>query len=203
MLVLDHLAVAAKSLEAGSAFVAEKLGLDMQPGGRHARFGTHNMLIGLADGLYLEVIAIDPEAVPPEDARWFDLDCFTGAPRLHNWICRAEDMNTALARMPVGAGRVVDLARGDLSWQMAVPEDGKLPYDEICPALIQWQGAHPASRLVQSGARLKRLEVLHPEGAVLAATLAPMLNDPRVMIRTGDAPAMRACFDVAGQERWL
>ncbi|CUH85879.1 VOC family protein [Thalassovita mediterranea] len=203
MLTLDHLAVAANTLDEGQAHVLQTLGIKMQPGGQHERFATHNLLIGLADGLYLEVIAIDPAARAPVDARWFNLDRFAGAARLHNWICRTDDMTTALAQMPAGAGRIVDLARGDLRWKMAVPEDGKLPYDEMCPALIEWQGAHPAPRLVQSGARLTRLEVTHPQGEALAATLAPLLDDPRVVITAGDAPLMRACFDVAGQERWL
>ena len=203
MLVLDHIAVAANTLDEGRAFVARRLGIEMGPGGQHARFGTHNLLIGLEDGLYMEVIAIDPQAPPPPDARWFDLDGFAGAPCLHNWICRSEDIEAALAQMPDGAGRVVDLARGDLRWKMAVPQEGKLPYDEICPALMQWQGDHPAAKLPQSGARLKQLELTHPDADALAATLAPLLQDPRVVLKTGEAPLMRACFEVEGQDRWL
>jgi len=40
------------------------LGVPFQPGGRHDVFGTHNALLGLADGLYIEAIAIaiDPDA---------------------------------------------------------------------------------------------------------------------------------------------
>lgn len=203
MLVLDHLAVAANTLEEGRAHILQVLGIEMQSGGEHERFGTHNLLIGLEDGLYLECIAIDPAAEAPQDARWFDLDRFEGAARLHNWICRTDDIGAALTQMPPNSGRVVDLARGDLRWQMAVPVNGQLPYDDICPALIEWQGAHPAPRLVQSGARLKRLELCHPDADTLREALTPLLQDPRVVILTADQPGMRACFDVAGEERWL
>ena len=57
---------------------------------------THNRLLGLGD-LYLEVIAADPSAPRPAWPRWFDLDRFTGAPRLTNWICACDDLEAAVA----------------------------------------------------------------------------------------------------------
>src|SRR5690606_778954 len=110
-------------------------GVPMQGGGKHPLFGTHNRLLGMADGLYLEVIAIDPAAPDPGRARWFDLDRFDGAPRLTNWICRTGSMADTLATLP-GAGEVVPLSRGDLRWLMAVPPDGRLPFDQAHPAVI-------------------------------------------------------------------
>lgn len=185
MMRLDHLAVAAESLEAGRAHIEEALGLRLQPGGQHEHFGTHNILLGLEDGLYLEVIAIDPGAPAPAYPRWFDLDRFTGVPRLRNWICAVGDLGAALLRHP-GAGRAVALARGDLRWRMAVPVDGILPLDNLFPALIEWQGAaHPAARLTPSGARLSRLVVSHPEAAILWATVGAELHDARVVFEPG------------------
>ncbi|MBQ0748755.1 MAG: VOC family protein [Roseovarius sp.] len=191
MMRLDHLAVAAQSLEAGRAHVEEALGLRLQPGGQHEHFGTHNLLLGLEDGLYLELIAIDPGASAPAYPRWFDLDRFTGVPRLRNWICAVDDLSAALLRHP-GAGQAVALARGDLRWRMAVPVDGILPLDNLFPALIEWQGAaHPAARLTPSGARLLRLVVTHPEAAILRATVGAELHDARVVFEPGPT-GMRA-----------
>ena len=154
MLELDHLAVAAATLEEGREAVETALGVPLQPGGQHAHFGTHNCLLGLEDGLYLEVIAIDPDAPEPGYPRWFDLDRFDGWARPQVWICRTDDLSGVLARAP-GAGTPVALARGDLHWQMAVPEDGVLPYDNRFPAVIEWQsGGHPAARLAPSGRAL-------------------------------------------------
>lgn len=203
MLALDHLAVAARTLKEGRAFVEEALGITLQKGGQHPRYGTHNLLIGLEEGLYLEVISVDPQADIPPDPRWFRLDEFEDAPVLHNWICRTEDMAADLPQMPEGAGRPVALARGDLRWKMAVPEDGRLPYDEMCPALIQWQGRHPAPALRQSGARLERLVVQHPLAAELRGQMAALLADPRVVFEAAEEPALRAAFEVNGETRWL
>jgi hypothetical protein len=101
-------------------------------------------------------------------------------------------MGAALAQAPVGAGDPVDLARGDLRWRMAVAPDGHMPFDGAFPALIQWQGAHPATRLLPSGCALRRLIVTHPDAAALQQALSGMLRDPRVVIENGDAPALRA-----------
>ncbi|MCK5503363.1 MAG: VOC family protein [Tritonibacter mobilis] len=189
---LDHFAIAANTLAEATAHVEEALGVPLQPGGEHAVFGTHNRLLGLADGLYLEAIAIDPEATPQRQPRWFDLDRFDGAARITNWICRSGDLDGTLAALPVDAGAPVSLTRGDLSWQMAVPKSGILPYDNIFPALIQWQGPHPAPRLTQQGCSLRRLVVSHPEAQALAELLP--LDDARVVFEPGPA-ALRAEID--------
>ena len=187
---LDHLAVAAETLEEAAAHVEAALGLVLQPGGAHPQFGTHNRLMGLGDGLYIEAIAIDPEAPAPDRARWFDLDRLSEAPHLRNWIVRVDDLDAAVARHPL-AGTPLALARGDLRWRMAVPESGVLPFDNRFPALIEWQGrAHPAQRLAPSGASLARLIVTHPEAAALHTTLGD-LQDARVIFESGP-PALRA-----------
>ncbi len=186
MLELDHLAVSAETLEDGRAYVEEALGVALQPGGQHAHFGTHNVLLGLEDGLYLEVITIDPTASAPACPRWFDLDRFAGKPRISNWICRAKNLIATVARHP-GAGHPVALERGDLRWKMAVPDSGILPFDGMFPALIEWSGtAHPAQRLRASGCRLTRLTICHPDAARLQSALATELADDRIAIEEGE-----------------
>ncbi len=194
MLDLDHLAVAAETLEEGREAVETALGVTLQPGGQHAHFGTHNMLLGLEDGLYLEVIAIDPSAPKPDHARWFDLDRFDGWARLQNWICRSEDLDDYVAHAPQ-AGHPVALERGDLKWRMAVPENGQLPYDNAYPAVMQWQSAgHPAARLAPSGCRLTRLIVSHPDAEALGHDMEGQLDDQRIVYESGPA-ALRAEFE--------
>jgi hypothetical protein len=190
MLRLDHLAVSAATLACGVAAVEAALGLPLGPGGQHPHMATHNRLLGLGD-VYLEVIAADPDAPAPAWPRWFDLDRFTGVPRLTNWIAACDDLVAALGAAPAGTGAAVDLARGDLRWRMAVPGNGCLPFDGAYPALIEWQGPHPATRLPDVGARLHRLEVAHPEAAALRAALAGW-SDPRVVIVPGAQKALRA-----------
>lgn len=194
MLKLDHLAVSAATLEEGAAWVEATLGVPLTGGGKHPHMGTHNRLLGLGD-LYLEVIAIDPEAASPPHPRWFDLDHFQGPPRLTNWICRTDDLDAALAAAPEGTGTATDLARGDYRWRFAVPALGKLPFDDCFPALIQWQGdLHPARTLRDHGIRLTRLDITHPDAPALQAALEG-LADPRLHVRLGPYRSLRATFD--------
>lgn len=194
MITFDHIAVAGETLAVATAHVEGALGVPLQQGGEHAVFHTHNTLLGLEDGLYLEAIAINPDAPQPDRARWFDLDNFAGPPRLSNWICRCDDLDATLAALPDGFGAPVDLQRGDLRWRMAVPHSGVLPYDNCAPALIEWVGdAHPAPRLTQQGCALTGLEVHHPQAEEMGALLAPLLADARIRFHTGVA-ALKAAF---------
>ena len=63
MLSLDHLVVAALTLEAGVDHVFRSLGVAIPPGGAHPLMGTHNHLMQLGEGVFLEVIARDSRSV--------------------------------------------------------------------------------------------------------------------------------------------
>lgn len=185
VLSLDHFAITAARLEEGVAEVEEALGLHLDAGGQHPDFGTHNRLLGLGD-VYMEVISIDPAAPSPGRPRWFDMDNFEGRTRLTNWIVQTPDLEAACAALPTGIGTPVALQRADLRWQMAVPADGKLPYDGAFPAVIAWEGAaHPAKRLPDRGCRLDALEVTHPDIDDIKAVLAPHFSDARVSFVKG------------------
>ncbi|UWQ20634.1 VOC family protein [Jannaschia sp. W003] len=188
---LDHIAVAAATTEEGAVHLAASLGLPPGPGGRHAVMGTHNRLLGLEDGLYVEAIAPDPEAAPPGRARWFALDDFEGQPRLSNWVLRCEDLELVVAANP-DAGRILALERGPFRWRMAVPDDGRLPFGGCFPALMQWDTAPPA--LPSSGLRLERLILRHPEADALRTRLGALVSDPRITVEPGPAAALAARF---------
>lgn len=199
----DHLVVGGRDLASARAHVEEALGVAMQAGGAHEVFQTHNALMGLEDGLYLEAIAPNPAVAPPTRARWYDLDRFSGPARLSNWACAVEDMEAALAASPDGAGAPVAVRRGDLAWRMAVSEAGTTPYDNLWPALIEWPSdVHPAGKLTPTGVRLKRFTLTHPDGAAFAAAFAQHMADDRVAIEVGPV-AMHAEFSTPHGDRSL
>jgi hypothetical protein len=200
---IDHLAVTCASLEKGVAWTEAALGATLLPGGQHARYGTHNRLLGLGPGLYLEVIAPDPGVPPPPHPRWFGLDR-AAAPALGNWIVRTSRLADLLAGLPIPTGEPVSLSRGDLSWTIAVPKDGSLPLQGGFPTLIEWtSGQHPSMRLPDSGLRLTRLEVRHPEAVLISDALQSHLPDPRLIILPAQSATLRAAFATPMGERWL
>ena len=164
-LSLDHLAVAAISID--DRRLDDLLGVELSPGGKHARMGTHNRLLRLGATSYLELIAIDPQASAPGHPRWFELDTpamkarLGAGPRLVHWVARVK--TTELPPLPFDVGPWEKFQRGDLSWQLTVRADGTLPADGVVPSLICWDGAaHPAARLPDAGVTLDGLELGHP-----------------------------------------
>jgi len=183
---IDHLAVTATSLATGADWVEQVLGVPPQPGGEHPLMGTHNVLLRLGDNIYLEVIAVNPQAPPPDRPRWFELDALRtdDKPRLRNWIARSANIHGTLAVAGEDLGTVTAMSRGDLQWLITIPEDGKPPMGGTAPALIEWKtGPHPASRLLDHGLRLERLELLHPRPDRVMAMLEAIGMDAMVQVR--------------------
>ncbi|KAF1034526.1 MAG: hypothetical protein GAK35_04294 [Herbaspirillum frisingense] len=196
----DHLVVTARTLADGMEWVADRLGVSMAPriGGAHARLGTHNALLSLGPGFYLEVIAIDPDAPAPARARWFGLDHLAAhaTPRLAHWVARTDDIHAALAATPIKPGVVEEMSRGALHWLITIAADGALQCDGAMPSLIQWQSQpHPAAALPDLGCRLEKLEVVHPQAIQVAQALqALQLHDRRVAWQAGAEARLAAAI---------
>lgn len=165
---LDHIVVAAQTLEEGRAWALETLGIGTVGGGRHDGLATHNTLLKLDDRRYLEVIAIDPDAGLSAFPRWFGLDTadvrerIAHGPRLVAWVARcagAPDAIEQLARTQDYAATVVRPAsRADFRWRFAFTPDGARIAGGTLPHLIQWDcDAHPCDRLPESGVSLTAL----------------------------------------------
>ena len=188
-LALDHLVVAAPTLERGVAWVEERLGVPMAGGGAHAGVATHNRLLRLGD-CYLEVIARNPDDTPVRK-RWFGLDdprwdlAADTEPALVTFLLRTNDLDAAL-KLPGARGRSVEARRGDLVWRIGGTEDGALLSDGAYPTFIQWpDGDGPTKTMPDSGCTFMTLEVVHPEAARIESALRPALHDSRIAFRDG------------------
>lgn len=182
MFTLDHLVVAARTLDEGVDWCEAALGVRPTAGGQHVFMGTHNRVFDVSSPAfarsYLEIIAIDPSLPAPAHARWFDLDDtwmqqqLARGPQLVHWVARVDDIDTARAAMlatGVDCGEVMQAERGALRWRITVRADGRRMQAGAAPALIEWAGAHPTDALAPSGVQL---EAMSGAGAPLAAVLA-------------------------------
>jgi hypothetical protein len=180
MSACDHLVVGARSLGEGVDWITARLGVAPETGGQHLRMATHNAVMKLGTGLYLEIVAIDPSQPAPQQPRWFALDdpqmqaALARSPRLIGWVARTDDVAAAVAASPVHAGDIIPMSRGEFSWQFTITADGSLPESGAFPHLIQWgEGmTHPSERLPDRGLALAEFAIRHPEPARLRAALA-------------------------------
>ncbi len=194
-LELDHLVIAAGSLGAGSAWLEERLGVALQPGGRHLGWGTHNRLLNLGNGTYLELIAPDPTQPPAPGPRPFGLDRadlrarIVRQPRLVHFVMRTSRLEQAIAALGYDPGPVSAMSRGDLHWRITLPEHGNPAGDGLLPTLIQWDVdralLHPASVLQDRGVTLEELRIVVPRA--LNPALEGIERDARIRLDCADA----------------
>lgn len=205
---LDHLVVAARTLDEGVAWCETTLGVTPGPGGAHPLFGTHNRLLKLdgsdSPASYLEIIAIDPKATPTRAAhlrRWFDLDdpamkarLVQHGPQLVHWVASVPNIGNAVASLRaigIQRGPAVSASRqtpqGLLQWHISVRDDGQRLYNGALPSLIQWVGAHPTTHMPDSGVSLRQWRLHHTGAAGLRAALQALELDGGPSVCDGPA----------------
>ena len=203
---IDHLVVAAHSLQQGVEWCEATLGITPAAGGEHEKYGTHNRLFKIATPAfpvaYFEIIAINPDAViekKPPPTRWFDLDNkqlqaeLAKSPRLIHFVANTgsiQDARHAWKNQGIDRGPIIHASRktpkGLLQWQITVRPDGDRLFNGTLPTLIQWgkpeaadpMQLHPRNHLPRSGVALKSLTVSHPSASkIKAAYEAIMLGN--------------------------
>ncbi len=200
MLELDHLVVACLDLDDGEAWLRERLGVPLVPGGQHPGWGTHNRLLQLGGGVYLELIAPDPSQPAPKAPRPFLLDDdamrarLKRRPHLVHWLVRTDDLDRALRGLGYLPGAVVPMTRGTLRWRITVPTGGRPAGDGLLPSVIQWDvpaAERPTARLPDAGVALAGLTIRGPRAIVerRPRVVAPVAIE---WVETRDEPGLSA-----------
>ena len=195
--VIDHLVFGCDYLQNGTSYLEQALGVG-STGGQHALMATHNRLLKLQDAIYLEAIAIDHEAVQKHGdigrKRWFSLDedrtkkRLAQSPRPLTWVVAVDDIHDAASKCGYDVGKITTMTRGDLEWMLTIAENGTLVEDGLLPGLIQWPGGrNPANKLPESGTRLQRLILQHPQPDVIGQIIDQLGIDGPVEVKLGPA----------------
>ena len=190
---IDHLVIAASTLEEGVVWCERTLGITPGLGGEHPLMGTHNRLFSIATpgypSAYFEIIAIDKGAACARimgAKRWFDLDNETlqrqieqTGPQLIHFVAstpRAAPAVQALADLGIDRGELLSASRsvpqGLLSWQITVRDDGQRLMHGTLPTLIEWGEMHPTQHMTGSGVTLQSLSASLPDAEPLRAAYA-------------------------------
>ena len=187
---IDHLVIAANTLQEGVTWCERTLGITPGPGGEHPLMGTHNRLFSIATAqyprAYFEIIAINKEAACARihsAKRWFDLDnealqthVQQYGPQLTHFVASTPQVAPAiqaLASLDIDRGELLSASRktaqGLLSWQITVRVDGQRLLNGTLPTLIEWGDVHPTQHMAASGVTLLTLTASQPDVAQLTA----------------------------------
>ncbi|KAB2919486.1 MAG: VOC family protein [Hyphomicrobiaceae bacterium] len=211
MTELDHLAVIAPDLATGVAWVRDVLGVEPPRGGSHPQMGTHNHLLRLGDGVFLEVIAVDPDAPQPAHRRWFGLDDRAAVERhwhagrhLRAYVARCTGVADTIGARGSTFGAPMRLTRGDRGWTFGVRPDGELPAGGALPHLMDWgERGTPAPTMQDFGLTLRELVVETPDPDAVHAALDAIGLAAKPAIRRADAVRLSAAIDTPQGVRTL
>lgn len=175
--VLDHIVYAVSDLAQACGQIEKLLGVKPVFGGYHRTQGTKNALIGLNQGMYLELLAIDETNKDITLPRWMGVDLLTKS-QITRWAIKSTDLNhdavvlqQANPEMGERSGGSRKTADGSfLAWSLCMPLAS--PEVEILPFIIDWSTAesHPSDQL-SIQCRLVELYAKHPDPQLVEPTL--------------------------------
>jgi hypothetical protein len=85
------------------------------------------------------------------------------------------------------------MARGELKWQITVPDDGHRPGRGLLPTLIEWPDErHPSDNLTDYGMRIAAIAGEHPDPAIVRAPLAALGLSDVMKVTYGKSPRIAA-----------
>lgn len=204
--MLDHLVYAAPALDDAVREVAERLGINPSPGGRHSGRGTRNYLLSLGSGAYLEIIGPDPDQPDPPDPRPFGVDELQG-PRLAGWAVKAPDIERRVADARSAGydpGPVQPMTRTQpdgtvLHWRLTT--GGRQASPDLIPFLIDWGDTSHPSETSSQGASLVEFRAESPQPESVEAKLRAL--GVTLDVRPGERPLLIARLAGPGGEMTL
>ena len=189
---IDHVVIGAESLIRGTKILETKLNTIFSPGGEHKQMGTHNKLLKLQSSMYLEVIANNPNSIPPSRPRWFSLDelhiieKIQKSPRLLCWVLEVDNLEETVKKCGYYPGEILKLSRDDLKWKVTIPSDGKLIEQGVLPILIEWpKNQHPSKKLNKSNVIINKLRLFHPEHQKIKQIISNLIKTDLINILEG------------------
>ena len=167
---LDHIVLAANTLEEGTSYLENKLHIKLSNIGYHKDMGTHNRVVKISKSVYLEVISIDPNCGHLNSKRWFNLDSLKlqsqlrKSPQVIGYVIENVDIKILKYYEPF-----FKASRGEYKWKFAMPgTKASILADQsylngIIPSLINWESEKPINKMQDNHLNLEKIQVLLSE----------------------------------------
>ena len=194
LVMLDHLLWEEFRLEEGETRFADLTGVSPAFGGAHPDRGTHNSLLSLGEGVYLEIIAPNPAQA---EAFGFPEEAPPGfEPGLFAFGMKSDDLEHvrhSVERAGLSASSLQDVSRerpnGEvLRWQTLIIEGHD--FGHVVPFFTRSDGAPHPSETPPKGCELLEFSVGHPENEKLSRLYDAL--EVNVPVFPSEQPRLRA-----------
>lgn len=175
---IDHIVYAVSDLKTAINNFEEKLGVRPVYGGKHQTFGTKNALINLDKGVYLELLAPDPDNLEVPMPRWMGVDLLE-QDQITRWAIKTTDLtsisnmlknyNSDMGKIQNGSRNLAD--GSILKWELTMPLAA--PEIELIPFALDWSTSekHPTAMLPPMNCKLINFYGTHPNAEKLSQIL--------------------------------
>ncbi len=198
--MIDHIVYTVFDLDEAMTWFEQKLGVRPIFGGYHESFGTKNALINLNDGMYLELLAADPQNTEVTTPRWMGVDLLRKN-QITRWAIKSKDLqvtspilkkyNAAMGKIQEGSRNLTDGNR--LKWQLTVPLAA--PEIEHVPFAIDWSTSdkHPTEMLPPMNCHLVNFYGTHSANEKINDVLQELQCD--FQIKKGAESSLKLVID--------
>jgi hypothetical protein len=91
---------------------------------------------------------------------------------LLTWVVNTINIHNLIDQATYSLGKPELISRGDISWDIGLPEDGRLLASGILPYAIKWHTKnHPSHSMLDLGCRLQSLDIYHSNSDWLLSAL--------------------------------
>jgi hypothetical protein len=144
---IDHVLIAVSDM--GRAMQTYRnLGFEVRPGGEHPRFGTHNALVPLADGGYLELIGVkDHDLATQFPHTRLIVEALARENRLANFALDVRSLQVEVEAIRKRGVKIEDPTPGErlrpdgqqVAWKSAHPDNLRLPFliEDVTPREVR------------------------------------------------------------------
>ncbi len=144
---VDHALIAVDDLETGMR-TYRRLGFEVVRGGTHPQHGTHNALVPMADGFYLELMGVWDRALASQHPHTNQvLAALEREDRLALFALDSDDLDGDVARIRGRGLGISEPVPGErerpdgerVAWRTAHPDDPRLPFliEDVTPRSVR------------------------------------------------------------------
>lgn len=199
MIGIDHVVYAVRDLDAAAERFRREYGLGSVTGGRHAGWGTGNLIVPLGDQ-YVELISVvDPEEATGTVFGRAMLAFLEGGDRPWTVVCRTDELDQIAARLDleVSEGSRTRPDGQVIAWRGAGLDDPRRTLDR--PFFIEWTLSAPVTYPGRTAADhgIEPLGISWVEVSGDAEELRAWLGDVELPLRVVAGPPSVRSFAVA------